>query len=53
MRHQQQRALVAFQGFLELLDGWKVQVVGGLIKDKEVNAAGLEQCERSPGPLAG
>ncbi len=52
VRDQDERAAVGGEGLLELFDGFDVEVVGRLIKDEEVHAAGLQQGQPGPGPLA-
>ena len=49
---QQQRAVIAVEGFLELFDGGQVKVVGGLVQHEQVHAAGLQQRQGCPGPFS-
>src|SRR5690606_8340786 len=49
---QQQRALVALERLLQLLDRGQVEVVRRLVEDEDVHAAGLQQREGRAGALA-
>ena len=51
--HEQQRALVAVERLLELLDGGQVEVVGGLVEHEAVHARADQQREHGAGALAG
>ena len=52
MGDQQERALVAFQGFLQLFDRGQIQVVGWLVQDQQVDTAGLQQGQGGAGAFA-
>ena len=52
MGDQQQCALVRLERLLQLLDGDEVEVVGRLVEHQEVRAAGLEERQSGPRPLA-
>ena len=53
MGDEEQRAVVGREGLLELLDRGQVEVVGGLVEDEQVDAAGLQERHGGPGALAG
>jgi hypothetical protein len=46
------RAVVALEGRLELCDGLQVEMVGRLVEDEGVHAARGEERERRAAPLA-
>jgi hypothetical protein len=50
---QQEGAWVAVEGRFKLLDRGQVEVVGRLVEDQQVHAAGLQQGQAGPGALAG
>ncbi len=51
MRDEQERALVAAQRRLQLLDGRQVEVVGGFVEHEEIDARGGERRQLGPGAL--
>ena len=45
MGDEQQRAVPTREGHLELLDGWKVQMIGRLVEHEAIGAVGDEQSQ--------
>ena len=50
---EEQGAVVAVEGGLELLDGGQVEVVGRLVEHEAVHARAMSRAEHGPGALAG